>query len=163
MINHRYTSESPECQTSRHSQDRRNNYIHSFIYSSFKRRRKKQRREVDSVENTFVDIHEPKLAYIYVFTLLLCITDALLTLNIISKGGEEVNPFMRFLMNRDEMLFFWVKFAMTAFGMLFLISHKNFTVYRVVKGYHLFYAIAAMYAVLINYQIILITQVIPTA
>lgn len=168
MVNITYTSDAPDyekdhCGANRCGNDRRNNYFRSLAYSCFKRRRQGLRREADRAENTFVDVHEPKLAYVFLLTLFLCMADAFLTLNIIANGGEEVNPFMRFLMDRDIMLFFWVKFVMTVFGMLFLITHKNFTFYRVINGYHLFYAIAAMYIVLVNYEIVLITRVIPGA
>ena len=144
-------------------EDRRRRYLRSLLFSIFKRRRQSRRRDADSVENTFVDVHEPKLAIIYLLTLFLCMTDAFLTLNIIDNGGEEVNPFMAYLMDKDLSLFFWVKFAMTAFGMLFLISHKNFTFYRVINGYHLFYGIAVMYVALVNYEIILIARITSTA
>ena len=167
MSTSQYYSHSLEQQSSlsdehRYSSDRRRSYFRSLVYSSFKRRRTGYRRDTDIADNTFVDLHEPKLALFFLLTLILCIADALLTLNIIDNGGEELNPFMEFLMNKDLSLFFWVKFAMTAFGMLFLISHKNFTFYRVINGYHLFYGIAAMYIVLVNYEIILITKIIPS-
>jgi len=145
----------------RKSDDRRGNYMRSFVYSTFKRRRKKSRRETDDTANTFVDFHEPKLAFVFLLTLVLCITDVVLTLNIIGKGGEEVNPIMKFLMEKDLIIFFWVKFAMTSLGMLFLMSHKNFRLYRIFSGYHLFYAVAVMYVVLVNYEIILISRYIP--
>jgi len=150
-------------QVNRLGGDRRRSYFRSLLYSFFKRRRKIHRRQGDLKENTFVDIHEPKLAVIYLLTLLLSVTDAFLTLYIIDNGGEEINPFMAFLMNKDVEMFFWVKFTMTAFGMLFLISHKHFTVYRAMNGYHMFYGIAAIYIVLVNYEIILITQLMPYA
>jgi len=156
-------SESSHSTDIRAKEDRRRSYLRSLLYSCFKRRRKAQRREHDRLENTFVDVHEPKLAYIFLLTLMLCIADAILTLNIIGNGGEEVNPFMRFLMEKDIELFFWVKFFMTSFGLLFLISHKHFTFYRVVSGYHILYGITAMYIVLVNYEIILLTQIIPNA
>ena len=156
-----FSSHAFSSMSNRDGLDRRSSYMRSLVYSCFKRRRTMQRRGEDRVENTFVDTHEPKLAFIFLLTLLLCIADAFLTLNIIDNGGEEVNPFMLFLMTKDLMLFFWVKFAMTVFGMLFLITHKHFTFYRVINGYHIFYGIAAMYVVLVNYEIFLITQVIP--
>jgi len=140
--------------------DRREKYFKSFLYSFFMRRRKNQRRQADQVANTFVDTHELRLAVVFIITLFFCIADALLTLYIIEKGGEEINPFMQFLMDKDVMLFFWAKFAITSFGMLFLISHKHFTFCRVINGYHMLYAIAAMYMILVNYEVIIITQYI---
>jgi len=154
-----YSPDSLSYQAGRQSLDRRRSYIRSFIYSCFKRRRKGLRRAQDRIENTFVDVHEPRLAFIYLFTLFLCVADAFLTLFIIDSGGEEINPFMLFLMNKDVILFFWVKLALTAFGLLFLISHKHFTLYRVINGYHLFYGIAVMYVVLVYYEILLIQQI----
>jgi len=140
--------------------DRRNQYFRSFLYSFFKKQRRSIRRNTDDKENTFVDFHEVKLGVIFVITLVLCISDAFLTLLIINHGGEEVNPFMKYLMDLDIYLFFWAKFFITAFGMLFLISHKNFTFYRVITGYQLFYGIAVIYVCLINYEFYLISQIV---
>ncbi len=154
-----YPSLTP-IQTPRLGGDRRSSYFRSLWYSCFKRRRKGSRRNNDTVENTFVDVHEPKLAFVFFSTLFLCITDALLTLNIIDNGGEEINPFMDYLIKKDIALFFWVKLAMTMFGMLFLILHKRFMFYRVVSGYHVLYMIAAMYVVLVSYEVLLITFII---
>jgi len=154
--------DSSGSQITRDGSDRRRSYFRSLVYSCFKRRRKSVRRDDDVVANTFVDVHEPRIGYIFLITLLLCVSDAFLTLNIIDNGGREVNPFMLFLMNHDIMLFFWVKFGLTSIGMLFLVSHKNFTFFRVLNGYRLLYGIAAMYVVLVNYEIIISIRYIPS-
>lgn len=139
--------------------DRRQNKYRSFIYSIFKRRRKIHRRDGDRCRNLYVDIHEPHVFFIFSLTIFFCVTDAILTLIIISHGGEELNPFMEYLMAYDLNYFFWVKFTITSFGMLFLVIHKFFVFFRFITGYHIFYFIFLMYLVLMMYEMYLLKKI----
>jgi len=148
-----------ELANSRSYSDRRNNHIRSYFYSYFKRRRQHVRREVDNLNNLYVDIHETRIFILFSLTVLLSAIDAMLTLFIINNGGEEINPVMLYLLNTDVAVFFWVKFFMTSFGMLFLVSHKHFLIYQIIRGYHIMYAVFTTYVVLVLYEISLISQI----
>jgi len=150
-----YTLNSPRESGLRISTDRRKNTFRSIILSPVKRRRKSARRECDKA-NSYVDIHEKSLFLIFTLTVAFSIIDAIFTLIIIKNGGEELNPFMKFLMDRDVLTFFWVKFSITSFGMLFLVVHKFFVVFKFITGYHLLYGIFFMYLTLIFYEIYLL-------
>ena len=145
----------------RDKNDRRKHKLRSFLYSFFKRQRKQIRRLGDESKDIYVDIHEPITVIIFTATLFFCVTDAILTLFIISEGGEEVNPLMKYLLDSDVMLFFWAKFLLTSLGMLFLVSHKYFTFYRRISGNHILYSVFTMYFALISYEVILLTYTIP--
>lgn len=157
MINDSVVKELSE---SRQGIERRKRIFRSFIYSFFRRRRQHVRRDEESFHNTYVDIHEPRIFIIFSLTVLLSAIDAMLTLFIISNGGEEINPVMQYLLEIDITTFFWAKFFMTSFGMLFLVSHKHFLIYQTLRGYHLLYAIFGTYFVLINYELYLISQIL---
>jgi len=143
--------------------ERRFNTAKSFVYSFFKRRRKELRREDDNSKNIYVDLHETRIFVIFVTTILLSTIDAAFTLLIISNGGEEINPFMKYLLDNDVVLFFWIKFFLTSFGLLFLVSHKHFTVFQFINGYKIIYAVFATYFVLITYELSLLSKIFLTA
>ena len=72
----------------RDKNDRRKHKLRSFLYSFFKRQRKQIRRLGDESKDIYVDIHEPITVIIFTATLFFCVTDAILTLFIISEGGH---------------------------------------------------------------------------
>jgi len=148
-----------ELSESRSKKDRRQRKLHSLYYTFFKRRRCEPRREDDQLNNVYVDKHEPFVFVLFSITIFLSATDAMFTLFIINNGGEEINPFMRYLLQIDVNTFFWVKFFLTSFGMLFLVSHKHFLFYRIIRGYHIMYAVFATYFILINYELYLISEI----
>ncbi len=139
--------------------DRRQDSRRSFFYSLYKRRRRQARRDYDKSNNIYVDVHEPYLFVLCASIIILSVTDASLTLFIINNGGEEVNPFMRYFLESSVSTFFWVKYLLTSFSILFLISHKHFTLFKVIRGYHLIYVTFFMYVCLIMYELFLIFQI----
>lgn len=155
------TSESVELVSENNARigaDRRNNNLRSFFYSFYKRRRQNIRRTTDLSTNVYVDIHDKSTVFLFTSILIFCVADALLTLFILQSGGREVNPFMNYLLGKDVMMFFWVKFTLTSIGMLFLVSHKYFVFYRICQGGHIIKLIFAMYFTLIIYEIFIISK-----
>ena len=144
---------------SRSKADRRKNKLRSLYCAFFKRRRTDTRRDIDEAINSYVDVHEPFVFILFSITVLLSATDAMFTLFIINNGGEEINPFMRYLLEMDITAFFWVKFFLTSFGMLFLVTHKHFTFYQIVRGYHIMYGVFATYFILVSYELYLISVI----
>ena len=141
----------------RQQTDRRRNHFKSLLYSFVKRRRKSFRRSTDSTANIYVDVHDPLTVVLFLAVIIFCVADAIMTLFIIKYGGEEVNPFMKYLMDKDIMMFFWVKFTLTSFGMLFLVAHKYFIFYQKIHGMHVIRTIFAMYLTLIVYELVILT------
>lgn len=142
----------------RHQPERRTHQFKSFLYSFFKRRRKSLRRVEDVGNNIYIDVHDPITVILFTAIIIFCVTDAIMTLFIIQYGGEEVNPFMKYLMEKDIMTFFWVKFGITSLAMLFLVSHKYFTFYHKIKGSHVIFSVFAAYLTLIVYELVLLSS-----
>jgi hypothetical protein len=116
------------------------------------RRRHGPRRDDDLGRGHYVDIHEPAIVALSLGIILLCVADAFFTLNIIARGGEELNPFMKALLEKDVLLFFSVKFTVTSLCLVFTIAHKHFRIFRAISGYHILYAVFICYALLIYYE-----------
>ncbi|MDH5218910.1 MAG: DUF5658 family protein [Gammaproteobacteria bacterium] len=136
--------------------DRRQDHRKALLYSTFKRRRRGPRRDEDLRRGHYVDIHEPGIVVLTLGIVLLCVADAFFTLNIIARGGEELNPFMRSLLDRNVLLFFSVKFTITSLCLVFTIVHKHFRVFRMISGYHILYSVFICYASLIYYEMYLL-------
>ena len=139
-------------------EDRRKNHARAFFHSiSGKGRRKGSRRDDDHKAGQVVDYHEPALFYLTIAILLLCVADAAFTLTILGLGGEEVNPFMKALLEEDVTLFFIVKFLLTSIFLIFTVIHKRFRLLNRISGYQIIYSVFALYVLLVVYEIFLIT------
>ncbi len=133
--------------------DRRSRRAKTVFYSLFMYRRKGPRRQQERRGGYYVDLHEPLLLAIVLLTVLFCIADAFFTLMLLVDGGEELNPFMRVLIETDARLFFAVKFTLTAVGLMVAVVHKHFKLFRLVSGYQVLYGTFFLYLVLIKYEI----------
>ncbi len=140
--------------------DRRIQHTKSFFYSFFKRRRKAVRRTSETQTNVYVDVHDPLTVGLFIAIILFCVFDAIMTLIIIQAGGKEVNPVMKYIMDKDVMMFFWVKFSMTSLGMLILVSHKTFVICRGVTGSSAIKSIFVLYFLLMIYELVLVSHLL---
>lgn len=119
----------------------------------FRHRRRGHRRSHDANHHHYVDWHEPWLLALAMGIAFLCVTDAYLTLLILERGGEEVNPVMRWLLEHDSQAFLLVKLALTAGCVAFVIAHKRFRLWRRISGYQILWSVFFVYVGLISYQI----------
>lgn len=142
--------------------DRRQNNIRSAYYSMYRKRRSGPRREVEVGSEYYVDLHESKLFYLAISALMLSIIDCFFTLTLLQHGSEELNPFMDYFLQKDNMLFFVVKFLITTCGLFFLIMHKNFKLFKIISGYQLLVGAFLLYVCLVSYELNMMVKLIPT-
>ena len=137
--------------------DRRRNHVKAFLYQFVSpRRRRRHRRQLD--EHPFhVDIHEPTLLLVVLTTLSLCVVDIYATLTLLSKGGSELNPFMRHLIDTNVWLFFIIKYFLTAAGLFVLLSYRNFKFLGELSALHSLYGVLVIYLLLAAYQVRLLS------
>lgn len=109
-------------------------------------------RRAEEGRNSYVDRYSPRLMVVLVAILGLCVLDALFTLLYIQRGGGELNPVMRVMIDTGTGTFLAVKFGLTLFGMAFLCLHKNFRFVR-----ELVVIILALYGLLTVYHLWLAT------
>jgi len=137
--------------------DRRVNTWRTAFYSLFYRRRATPRRLTDQQTAHYVDIHEASLFFLAIVALLLCVADAFFTMTLLDHfGSSEMNPVMDILIKKDYHRFFFVKFGLTAAGIIFLVAHKNFRVLNLVSGYHILLGCVLLYTVLTAYEVFLL-------
>lgn len=138
--------------THRLSGCRRRNHVRAVFYQFVKpRRRTGGRRKADS-HPSHVDFHEPALLAVVLVAVSLCIFDIYATLTLLQKGGVEVNPVMRQLIDYDMWWFYVFKYTVTVAGLSVLLSCKNFRLYHNFKALHALYGALTIYIILALYQ-----------
>jgi hypothetical protein len=130
--------------------DRRRLTLWTFMRSGFTPRRRAGRRhgEHDAVR----DWHEPHLLLLAIMILLLSVTDAFLTLTLLTEGAREANPFLDFILREYPKLFAVVKMGFTSAGVLVLVAMARARVFRVLRVEMLMHGLLAGYAALIVYE-----------
>jgi hypothetical protein len=113
-------------------------------------RRRDGRRETD--RDLPVDFHEPYLLILAVVMLGLSVTDALLTVKLMTDGAEEANPLLAFVLNEHPRLFAVVKMALTGAGVVLLVALSRTRVFRVVRTGVLLPLLALAYLGLVVYE-----------
>jgi hypothetical protein len=98
--------------------------------------------------------------FLAILTLILAsIIDAILTIQLIESGANEINPLMARLLDHGMQTFLVGKYVLTVVGLPLLLIFKNHYLLgtRIRVGYLIPMAVA-LYAVLIGYQLVLTQQ-----
>ena len=100
----------------------------------------------------YVDNYPTYIAFCTIITIILSSLDALLTLNILSRGGIELNNFMAVLIDDSTEKFVGIKLALTSLAMIFLSIHHHVELTPSLKVKHLLALILIGYSTLICYE-----------
>ena len=94
-------------------------------------------------------------------SLLLCLCDALFTLALIdSNHFYEANPVMDSLMRVNTWLFVATKLMVTAISLAVLLRYSGRTLFGRLRVAHLLFGTFGMYAVLVSYEVAMLTVVL---
>jgi len=139
--------------------DRRSAPTRALSIKSLLGRRRHIRRASDYSQHTsgyYVDWYASSLLYVSLATLLLCCTDAHLTLRLLSLGAQEINIFMDALIKANPFLFVSVKVALTSVALVVLVAHHNFRILGGLAVRHIIHGVFLMYLSLFAYELSLI-------
>jgi hypothetical protein len=142
----------------RHGADRRTRTCYALLRGGLRPRRRGPRR---AHEHGLVarDFHEGRWLAIGVLILLLSVTDALLTLLLLSHGALEANPVMALFVRSGTHGFVAVKLALTAGGVVLLAVVARGRAFGWLPVSTILYALLVAYLVLIGYELWLLHQV----
>lgn len=104
------------------------------------------------------DWFHPQWLGVGILILLLCCSDAVLTLTLIAHGAYEVNPLMAPLLEGTGQGFAMVKFGLTSVGIIFLTILARLRIFGRSVGYIL-YVVLAGYVVLVGYELFLLRNI----
>ena len=145
---------------SRNGKDRRKRKIPPLKYLLLGGQRKRIRRKEDEGKLIILDTHGHWVFVLTVIILVLSIIDGLLTLNLMSRGAQEVNPLMSFLIHINPYIYFFVKCFLTIAAVIILILLRNYRskIFRV-RVSNLLPLIAVFFIIIIFYQLHLKFQI----
>lgn len=142
----------------RSGSDRRRRLFWSLMYGGMRPRRRDGRRTADHVR-PIIDWHGPGLFASATLVLVLCVADALLTLQLLSSGAVEANPVMALYTQGDGHRFAALKLLLTGVGLLVLVAMARFRVFRIMRVATLVHGILAGYLVLVAYELLLVGRI----
>lgn len=130
--------------------DRRALSMRTFFQGGLTPRRRGGRRHGEG--HALVDWHEPHLLLLSLMILILSVTDAFLTLTLMTHGAAEVNPLLAYVLLAFPELFAVVKLAFTGISILVLVALARARVFRVIRVSAIMHTCLALYLVLICYE-----------
>ncbi|MBM3318454.1 MAG: hypothetical protein FJY75_11440 [Candidatus Eisenbacteria bacterium] len=117
-------------------------------------RRRRNRRETDPQSHYYIDWIQGPYLWALVAVVAFIAADALSTLHIISKGGSEANPLMRWMLDRGTLWFLGAKALTALVGFLLLAVHRFFPISRpLVALLFLAYGALVLYHVYLLFKI----------
>lgn len=137
--------------------DRRRTGVMTFLRGGLTPRRRNGGRRRDD-QALFVDWHEPHLLFLAVAILMLSVTDAFMTLTLLSAGAHEANPAMALVLREKPELFAAVKMLLTGTGVVVLVVCARATVFRIIRVSAVMHWFLLVYAGLIAYECWLLHQ-----
>ena len=131
--------------------DRRRLSLRTFLQGGLTPRRRSGRR--DGEHEHLIDWHEPDLLFLALAILLLSVTDAFFTLTLMTRGAEEANPVLAYVLQRYPGYFAAVKMVLTGSGVLVLVAMARARVFRIVRVRTVLQCFLAGYVVLVGYEL----------
>lgn len=78
-----------------------------------------------------------------------------MTLNLLRMGAQEANVFMAHLIEKDVFLFGATKMALTGLGLILMVMHAPFRLFRIISVQNILRIFFFAYFALIAYQVVL--------
>jgi hypothetical protein len=136
----------------RRGPDRRTRVVRALLYGSFNPRRRGPRREGEDALGA-IDWYHPWWLAVATLILVLCASDAILTVVLISHGAYELNPLLAPLIGGSGALFAGVKVGLTGIGVVVLTLLSRVKAFGRMPVALILYAVLAGYAALIAYEL----------
>lgn len=132
--------------------DRRTRVARALVYGSFKPRRLGPRRTGEHRLGS-IDWYHPWWLAIATLILVLCASDAILTVVLISRGAYELNPVLAPLVHGSAALFVAVKVGLTGIGVVLLTLLSRRKAFGRMPVALFLYGVLVLYGVLIAYEL----------
>lgn len=139
--------------------NRRSQLLKAFFLSFYKGRRDQARRYHEASKPFYVDLYEPWIGLNIIIIVCLSALDSFLTLQIIGRGGIEVNPLMISLLEINTSAFVFGKMAITTICLLFLLVHIKFKILRLFSMPGFLISLTGFYVLLIAYELALLATI----
>lgn len=145
------SSDSRMLAEKRRAEDRRSRPTRFLSRYTLKGRRRKARRQNEAA-NYYVDRYELRYLILIGLIMILCFLDYFFSFKLLRLGGIEINLLMSNLLKNKGILLLFIKLGLTFFGLMFILFHKNFKVFGVLKTRVVIYYVFSLYLALILYE-----------
>lgn len=141
----------------RHTGDRRRRRLPPLAILLGAGRRRRPRRASDRRRPYCPDRFNSRLFAGILLVIALSLTDALLTLVLISRGAAEINPVMAYWLGHGPGVFVGVKYLLTCLPlMILLVCHDKVLGIGGTRVHHLFPVFVGLFATVVGWQIFLL-------
>jgi hypothetical protein len=138
--------------------DRRDQTFWSVIYGGVSPRRINNRRPADD-QKFIIDWHDSGLFMVAMSIILMSLMDALFTLNLLSLGAEEINYFMKVLIESGTSLFLLAKLSATSCGVVLLVAFSRFKLGGLLPVRRILQSLCGVYVCLIIWELYLLVAI----
>ena len=140
--------------------ERRQTNLRSMCYALFMSRRRNHRRNEECI-SYYCDNYGPYVLTTALVLMLLCVFDTYFTLILIQHGSVELNPILAWAMEKHIMVFFLLKYIVTALCVVIAVIHKHFHLFGLfrLRGSHILFACMLGYGILIQYQLVMLLPI----
>lgn len=136
--------------------ERRSYSAGTLVRSAVSPRRMAGRRK-DDRRYPMLDRFDSGMLALAVILMLLSVTDSVLTLTLISRGGTEFNPFMNTLLQHSVWAFTSAKMLLTAIPSIILVAAGNFVLFNRWRARSILATMVGLYLGLIAYELVLVS------
>lgn len=144
----------------RSGQDRRKEKILFFNKYWLMGKRGAPRREQDRLKRHLVEWHGSKTFAMILTIILLSTFDAILTLDLISRGAKEINPVMAYYINISPLIFFGVKYLLTCTSVVIILLYSNAYLFKTrIQAKILFLFLIIPFALVVRWELHLLNLV----
>jgi len=151
-----YTNNSANFE--RRSRDDRRKRRPPFLSKYWLTGRRATHRRKDS-RRRFCDIdrYSSKIFAAILLIITLSILDAIFTIDLVSRGAEEINPFMSYCLDHGPLLFFWVKYLLTCSSVIVILLSMNVYLFKTkIQAKILYLIISIPFILVVQWQVRLI-------
>lgn len=142
----------------RQQDDRRQANLRSIFYALFMSRRQTQRRFTPQAD-CYSDRYDIYTFSVALLLILLCVFDSYFTLQLTQYGATELNPILEWALQQHALLFFILKYTVTAVCVVLIVMHRNFRVFGL-TGFQILLACLFGYGILVNYQLGMLVSIL---
>ena len=132
--------------------DRRNYTIKTLLHCFKNPQRATGRRKSDK-RYPLLDVFDASAMFLAVALTTLSLCDAFFTLNILAHGGQEVNPFMNYMLGYGTFAFVASKMLFTAVAVVVMTGAGNLLLFNRIRVRSILAILIGLYAGLIAYEL----------
>jgi len=111
-------------------------------------------------ELSFAYLHGPSLFAAALCTIALSVVDAYFTLELVSRGAEELNPIMAYYLEKSPLTFFTVKYLLTCAATIMILSIKEISIFgKKLRSEILFACFILALASIVQWQLVLLHDI----